>query len=216
MSRSHRVYGLFIVLAVMIATLGLSLPAPAQAQTCETAHVVRAGENLFRIGLAYGYSWVVLQRYNGLPNPNLIRVGQIICIPPRSPAPIVPPIVPTVVPPIVVPPAVYYPPPGVFPAISFNTRTAGIGDTIVISGVRFPGNSTVDIFIAPRVPGVPPVYPSVASGTATVNPDGTLTTNFTIPAEVGGVPLRGGSFSILVRARGSGFFGFNFVVNPRP
>jgi len=63
---------------------------------------------------------------------------------------------------------------------------------------------------------VPPVYPDIASGTATVNADGTLTTSFTIPATVGGAPLRGNSFSILVRARSSGYHGFNFVTNPRP
>ncbi|MCS6871968.1 MAG: LysM peptidoglycan-binding domain-containing protein [Anaerolineae bacterium] len=211
MSRFRRLSSLLIALTVVSVALGLSAPMPVQAQACAIVHVVRPGENLFRIGLTYGYSWTVLQRYNGLPNPNYIRAGQILCIPPRPDAP--PVVVPT---PPVVPPAVYYPPPGVFPAISFNTRTAGIGDTIVINGVRFPGNSTVDIFIAPRIPGVPPVYPPVASGTATVNADGTFSAPFTIPAEVGGVPLRGGSFSILVRARGSGFYGFNFVVNPRP
>ncbi|MFQ3536362.1 MAG: LysM peptidoglycan-binding domain-containing protein [Aggregatilineales bacterium] len=211
MSRPHRIYSFILALAVALGTLGVSAPRPAQAQGCPIAHVVRPGENLFRIGLAYGYSWTVLQRYNGLPNPNFIRAGQVICIPPRGVAPVVP-----IVPPIEIPGAVYYPPPGVFPAISFNVRSAGIGDTIVINGVRFPGNETVDIFIAPRTPGVPPVYPAIASGTATVNPDGTLTTNFTIPADVGGVPLRGSSFSILVRARGSGYYGFNFVTNPRP
>jgi LysM repeat protein len=212
MSRSRKFYSLLMVVVLLVAAQ-LSASAPAQAQACAVAHVVRPGENLFRIGLAYGYTWTVLQRYNGLPNPNYIRAGQIICIPPRDA--VLPPIVPTVPPPVL-PPAVYYPPPGVFPAISFNVRSAGIGDTIVISGVRFPGNSTVDIFIAPRTPGVPPIYPAVASGTATVNADGTLTTSFTIPATVGDVPLRGSSFSILVRARGSGYYGFNFVTNPRP
>jgi len=213
MSRSRKFYSLLMVVVLLVAAQ-LSASAPAQAQACAVAHVVRPGENLFRIGLAYGYSWAVLQRYNGLPNPNFIRAGQIICIPPRDA--VLPPVLPPVPPPPVVPPAVYYPPPGVFPAISFNVRSAGIGDTIVISGVRFPGNSTVDIFIAPRTPGVPPIYPAVASGTATVNADGTLTTSFTIPATVGDVPLRGSSFSILVRARGSGYYGFNFVTNPRP
>ncbi|MBO9308758.1 MAG: hypothetical protein J7551_03125 [Chloroflexi bacterium] len=55
----------------------------------------------------------------------------------------------------------------------------------------------------------------VASGVATVNADGMLTASFTIPATISGVPLRGDSFSILVRARGSGCCGFNFVTNPR-
>ncbi len=50
---------------------------PAQ----EVVHIVQPGENLFRIGLQYGYSWTVLARYNGIPNPNFIVVGQAIRIP---------------------------------------------------------------------------------------------------------------------------------------
>lgn len=50
---------------------------PAQ----EVIHIVQPGENLFRIGLQYGYSWTVLARYNGIPNPNFIVVGQAIRIP---------------------------------------------------------------------------------------------------------------------------------------
>lgn len=45
------------------------------------SHVVRPGENLYRIGLAYGYTYRQLAYYNGLSNPNYIEVGQIICIP---------------------------------------------------------------------------------------------------------------------------------------
>ncbi len=206
-----RVLTVFMVV-VVVAAASLSAAAPAHAQACAVRHVVQQGENLFRIGLAYGYSWTVLQQYNGLPNPNYVRVGQVICIPPRGVPPIGVPATPNPNP----NPIVYYPPPGVYPAIEFNTRTAGVGDTLVISGQRFPGNATVDIFIAPRTPGIPPTYPALPSGSATVNADGTLTTNFTIPADVGGVALRGASFSILVRARGSGYYGFNFVVNPRP
>jgi len=44
-------------------------------------HVVSKGENLFRIGLKYGLSWVPLARYNHIPNPDLIYVGQNIYIP---------------------------------------------------------------------------------------------------------------------------------------
>ncbi len=52
--------------------------------TQEVTHVVQPGENLFRIGLHYGYSWTVLARYNGIPNPNYIYVGQPLRIPPAS------------------------------------------------------------------------------------------------------------------------------------
>jgi LysM repeat protein len=54
---------------------------PGQRPTTEVIHIVQPGENLFRIGLMYGYSWVVLQQYNNLPNPNFLTVGQQIRIP---------------------------------------------------------------------------------------------------------------------------------------
>ncbi len=52
-------------------------PTPAAAQT----HTVAAGENLYRIGLKFGVSWVTLAAYNNLPNANAIKVGQILNIP---------------------------------------------------------------------------------------------------------------------------------------
>jgi len=47
-------------------------------------HVVAAGENLFRIGLKYGYSWTTLAAYNGLANANAIYVGQELKLPPAE------------------------------------------------------------------------------------------------------------------------------------
>ncbi len=51
----------------------------ADPTACE--HTVEAGQNLFRVGLAYNIPWDVLQLYNALPNPNTIRVGQVLRIP---------------------------------------------------------------------------------------------------------------------------------------
>ncbi|MBK8987203.1 MAG: LysM peptidoglycan-binding domain-containing protein [Chloroflexi bacterium] len=56
----------------------------------ERTHVVQPGENLFRIGLQYGVSWVTLVQFNGLSNPNDIKAGQTLRIPPpgaQPPAP---------------------------------------------------------------------------------------------------------------------------------
>ncbi len=49
----------------------------------EIVHTVQAGENLFRIGLAYGYTAAELAAYNGIPDPTRIYVGQQIRIPPN-------------------------------------------------------------------------------------------------------------------------------------
>jgi LysM repeat protein len=44
-------------------------------------HVVQPGENLFRISLQYGVTLDALMRANGISNPNLIYVGQVLRIP---------------------------------------------------------------------------------------------------------------------------------------
>jgi LysM repeat protein len=50
----------------------------------ERTHVVQAGENLFRIGLQYGFTVDELAAYNGIANPHVLDVGQIIKIPPSN------------------------------------------------------------------------------------------------------------------------------------
>lgn len=105
-------------------------PAEETAATtgsdCPKAHVVQPGENLFRVGLQYGLSWVVLAQYNGITNPNNITAGQIIQIPCEGAPP------PTVTPPMT-PPAdgvVYY--------------TVQPGDNLFRIGLKF-GVSWVEI-----------------------------------------------------------------------
>jgi LysM repeat protein len=48
----------------------------------EQVHIVAAGENLFRIGLRYGFTVAELAAYNGIANPDYVYVGQTILIPP--------------------------------------------------------------------------------------------------------------------------------------
>ncbi|MBK8904233.1 MAG: LysM peptidoglycan-binding domain-containing protein [Anaerolineaceae bacterium] len=52
--------------------------------TGERTHIVQAGENLFRIGLQYGFTVDELAAYNGITNPNVLDVGQVIKIPPSN------------------------------------------------------------------------------------------------------------------------------------
>lgn len=64
---------------------------PTDAVTTETtearpaSHIVAAGENLYRIGLKYGISWVTLAQHNGIPDANRIVVGQEIKLPGLTP-----------------------------------------------------------------------------------------------------------------------------------
>lgn len=57
---------------------------PVPPTTEERTHVVQAGENLFRIGLQYGFTVNELATYNSIANPNVLDVGQIIKIPPND------------------------------------------------------------------------------------------------------------------------------------
>lgn len=57
-------------------------PSPTPTPAGERVHVVQPGENLYRIGLQYGLSWVAVAEYNGITDPNLISAGQELRIPP--------------------------------------------------------------------------------------------------------------------------------------
>lgn len=59
-------------------------PAPVAAPQGERIHVVQSGENLFRIGLRYGFTYQQLGVYNGIAYPYTIYVGQEIKIPPTQ------------------------------------------------------------------------------------------------------------------------------------
>jgi len=68
---------LALVLVLMIA---LTATAPVFAENA-AAHIVRPGENLYRIGLRYGVSVNAIVAANGLSNPNHVWVGQRLIIP---------------------------------------------------------------------------------------------------------------------------------------
>jgi putative chitinase len=56
------------------------------ARNCTGIHTVATGETLGSIATKYGHTVDALAQANGLANPNLISVGQQICLP-KSPAP---------------------------------------------------------------------------------------------------------------------------------
>ena len=63
--------------------------APTTAATDE-AHVVRSGENLYRIALQYGLSAQALASANGITNLNHIIAGQRLTIPGQGSSPVTP------------------------------------------------------------------------------------------------------------------------------
>lgn len=63
--------------------------APATTTTPTTAatadsYTVKSGDTLAKIAKAYGYQVLKLASYNGISNPNRIKVGQVIKFPPKA------------------------------------------------------------------------------------------------------------------------------------
>ena len=77
---TRRFSSMLVVVALLFGALAGTASA-APSQSCVSYHVVQPGENLFRIGLQYGLTTDVLMQANGIFNPNLIYVGQSLCIP---------------------------------------------------------------------------------------------------------------------------------------
>jgi LysM repeat protein len=83
-----------IVLALVIVLAAVIAPASAKAASvgsasesvtaswgCMAWHTVRRSENLTRISRMYGVSVWQIAQVNGIRNPSLIFVGQVLCIP---------------------------------------------------------------------------------------------------------------------------------------
>ncbi len=67
-----------------------ALPPGAENAGKPGYYSVRPGDTLMRIGLETGQSWRDLAQWNGLTNPNLIEVGQVLrVVPPTSATPAV-------------------------------------------------------------------------------------------------------------------------------
>lgn len=83
--------GVALALAASTARYQPALAEPAPApRPDQVIHTVQAGENLFRIGLRYGVSWIDIMQANSLPNTT-IYAGQQLIIPLHGPAPTPPP-----------------------------------------------------------------------------------------------------------------------------
>lgn len=216
------VFALGVAITLALATFANST-AQAQAQTCAATYVVKAGDDLYRIALANGTSWPVLQQLNGLVNPNIIFVGQTLCLPNGIATPAVtvsptetetpgegtPTPEPTATPTTVPTGPITLPPMGVFPSIAFDSNHAAPGQTITITGVNFPTNGVADVYIKPLLSPLAyvPVAQTVTSAIGTVN------FPFAVPTSINGQALQGYAFSVLVKERTTGYFGFSFFYN---
>ena len=71
------------ILSLLLAfgLLGAVMAPAASAATCSAQYTVLPGDNLFRIGVAFGVPWPQIAAANNLTNPGLIFPGQVLCIP---------------------------------------------------------------------------------------------------------------------------------------
>ena len=60
------------------ATSATSAARPASGSG---AYIVQAGDNLDRIAKSHGTTWQALAKLNGLPDPNRLKVGQVLKVP---------------------------------------------------------------------------------------------------------------------------------------
>jgi LysM repeat protein len=128
-SLHHRILRLAVVIAAAVACV-LSWQT---ARADNVIHIVQPGENLFRIGLKYGVSWVAIMNANGLADTT-IYVGQELVIPGADAAPTSPLPAPTEATPLPAPvtpaPVIDAPAPPVESLAGAATYTVQSGDTL--------------------------------------------------------------------------------------
>jgi len=72
---------------LVISTPDLASDVPSAPTSSRPTHVVRAGENLYRIALRYGVTVQTLTEINGIYNPGHVVAGQKLFLPGASTAP---------------------------------------------------------------------------------------------------------------------------------
>lgn len=193
-----------ISFALILCVLAVA-PSQALAQACARQHTVKAGENLFRIGLIYGVAWPSIASANKLTNPNRIFVGQVLCIPaaatPATPARTPTPAArtPTRVPATSTP----APRPGTVPTIRIVSVVRD--QTVTLQATNFPANRKFDVLMGRM--GTRGVNGTLVATTDSGN--GAFSATYNIPAGLKG--LR--QIAIRLQSQSSGHFSFNWFYN---
>ncbi len=79
-------FGKILVLALVVIQLVLVSGSVAHASSC-SYYIVQRGDTLYSIARRYGTTVQAIARANGILNPSLIYVGQVLCIPGPAPLP---------------------------------------------------------------------------------------------------------------------------------
>src|SRR5437868_1605884 len=68
-------------LVMVVVLLGLAARPAASQDSGVTYYTVQPGDNLYRIALKFNTTMQAIMQLNGLANPNVIYVGQVLKIP---------------------------------------------------------------------------------------------------------------------------------------
>jgi LysM repeat protein len=91
-------------------------------------YTVKAGDNLYRVALAFGVPSDRLIAINGIADPGFIYAGQRLFIPEL----------------------VSVPAPASFPIVRITPGQAGPGDTITVEGFNYPANTEIELYFEKR------------------------------------------------------------------
>jgi lipoprotein NlpD len=82
MTPSHPIPRALMLLAALALAAGCSTrqPAPVEERTPVPTHTIKRGETLVGIALQYGLDYRELSAWNGIVNPNVISVGQVLVL----------------------------------------------------------------------------------------------------------------------------------------
>jgi LysM repeat protein len=209
-----------VSVALAVTVLALAMFVPVGAQNCASQYTVKAGDNLYRIGVAHGVPWPQIAAANNLANPNLIFVGQVLCIPvagtaaPTATGPTPTrtntPAATATVAATATPAATAAPSatPGAVPTFAIPTFSiVGVqaGQNVTIRTANFPANQTFTALMGPigsmGVGGTP-------AGTVNSGAGGVFTATIAIPASMVSTP------QIALRLQSpSGYYSFGWFYN---
>lgn len=174
---------------VGIGQVSVTLGGRTYATDANSYYTVQSGDNLYRIGLAFGVTREQLAAVNGITDQNRVLAGTRLFIPRPTPS---------------------FPVPGSIPAISIQPTLAGPGDTVTIMGYNYPANASVDLYLEkPSLNRRSNVLTTVTTDAA-----GRFTTTVTIPATwPESAPINTRTVSISGRAADNIHWGMNFFIN---
>jgi len=83
--RFFRLTAVAVCIAMLLAVMATALPQPALAKTpCDYYYKVKDGDTTPKIAHTFGLKWKEIALANNIKDPSKLKVGQILCIPPKA------------------------------------------------------------------------------------------------------------------------------------